>query len=83
MNKVKGARLDRAANMFACFKGMGYDGVHIGGHGVPIGDVEYIIGKGEEVAPNWLELIKELEFRCLTARTAATARSSSWPTSVR
>lgn len=61
-DKGKGARLDRAAKMFACFKGMGYDGVHIGGHGVPVGDVEYIIGKGEELAPNWQELVKELEF---------------------
>jgi methylenetetrahydrofolate reductase (NADPH) len=41
---------------------MGYDGVHIGGHGVPVSDVEYIIGKGEELAPNWQELVKELEF---------------------
>jgi methylenetetrahydrofolate reductase (NADPH) len=61
-DKGKRARLDRAAKMYACFKGMGYDGVHIGGHGVPIGDVEYIIGKGEEFAPNWLEFVKELSF---------------------
>ncbi|MFZ3115664.1 MAG: methylenetetrahydrofolate reductase C-terminal domain-containing protein [Syntrophales bacterium] len=61
-DKGKGARLERAAKMFACFKGMGYDGVHIGGHGVPVGDVEFIIGRGEELAPNWPDLIKELEY---------------------
>ena len=61
-DKGKKARIERAAKMFACFKGMGYDGVHIGGHGIPIGDVEYIIGKGEELAPNWQDVVKELEF---------------------
>lgn len=61
-DKGKQARLERAAKMFACFKGMGYDGVHIGGHGVPIGDVEYIIGRGEELAPNWPDLVKELDY---------------------
>ncbi len=61
-DKGKKARLERAAKMFACFKGMDYDGVHIGGHGLPIGDVEYIIGRGEELAPNWQDIVKELEF---------------------
>ncbi len=60
-DKGKGARLERAAKMFACFKGMGYDGVHIGGHGVPIGDVEFIIGRGEELAPNWHDLVREFD----------------------
>lgn len=61
-DKGKKARLERAAKMFACFKGMGYDGVHIGGHGVPIGDVEFIIGRGEELAPKWPDLVNELSF---------------------
>ncbi len=61
-DKGKQARLLRAAKMYAFFKGMGYNGVHIGGHGVKIDDVLWIIDKGEELAPNWLEYVKEFEF---------------------
>ncbi len=61
-DKGKQARLLRAAKMYAFFKGMGYNGVHIGGHGVKIDDVLWIIEKGEELAPNWLEYVKEFEF---------------------
>ncbi len=61
-DKGKQARLLRAAKMYAFFKGMGYNGVHIGGHGVSIDDVLFIIEKGEELAPNWLEYVKEFDF---------------------
>ena len=61
-DKGKQARLLRAAKMYAFFKGMGYNGVHIGGHGVSIDDVLWIIDKGEELAPNWLEYVKEFDF---------------------
>ena len=61
-DKGKEARLMRAAKMYAFFKGMGYNGVHIGGHGVKIDDVLFIIEKGEELAPNWLEYVKEFDF---------------------
>ncbi len=61
-DKGKGARLLRAAKMYAYFKGMGYSGVHIGGHGLPIDDVLWIIDKGEELAPNWLNYVHEFDF---------------------
>ncbi len=61
-DKGKQARLLRAAKMYAFFKGIGYNGVHIGGHGISIDDVLWIIDKGEELAPNWLEYVKEFEF---------------------
>ncbi len=61
-DKGKSARLLRAAKMYAFFKGMGYSGAHIGGHGLPIDDVLYIVEKGEELAPNWLEYVHEFEF---------------------
>jgi len=61
-DKGRGARIDRAAKMYAFMKGMGYDGVHIGGHGISYEDVEYIIEKGEELSKNWQELIPEFDF---------------------
>jgi len=61
-DKGKQARLDRAAKMYGFFKGMGYDGVHIGGHGVKLEEVEYIIDKGEEFAKNWMDYVHEFQF---------------------
>lgn len=61
-DKGKQARLDRAAKMYGFFKGMGYNGVHIGGHGIKLEEVEYIIDKGEEFSKNWQDYIKEFLF---------------------
>ncbi|MDD5288690.1 MAG: methylenetetrahydrofolate reductase C-terminal domain-containing protein [Dehalococcoidales bacterium] len=61
-DKGKSDRLDRAAKMYAIAKGMGYSGAHIGGHGATYEMIEYIIGKGEELAPKWQELTAEFDF---------------------
>ncbi|MFW5986027.1 MAG: methylenetetrahydrofolate reductase C-terminal domain-containing protein [Halanaerobiales bacterium] len=61
-DKGKGARLLRAAKMYAFMQGMGYDGVHIGGHGLEHEDVMFIIDKGEELVPEWKSLIPEFDF---------------------
>lgn len=61
-DKVLGARLLRAAKMYALMKGMGYDGVHIGGHNLKYEQVEYIIDKGEELSANWLDLVHEFDY---------------------
>lgn len=61
-DKGKSKRLERAAKMYAFMKGMGFAGVHIGGHGMKYEDVEFIIGKGEELAPNWQDLVREFDF---------------------
>ena len=61
-DKGKQARLDRAAKMYAFMKGMGFDGVHIGGHNVKYEDVEYIIEKGEELSKNWMDYIHEFDY---------------------
>ncbi len=61
-DKGKQTRLDRAAKMYAIAKGMGYAGAHIGGHGIGYDTVEYIITKGEELAPKWQELLPEFDF---------------------
>jgi len=35
---------------------------HIGGYGVNYEMVEYVINKGEELAPKWQELVSEFDF---------------------
>ncbi|MEA2108291.1 MAG: methylenetetrahydrofolate reductase C-terminal domain-containing protein [Pseudomonadota bacterium] len=60
-DKGKGDRLLRGAKMYAFLKGMGYDGVHISGLGVKFEDVNYVIEKGEELAPNWQDVVAEFD----------------------
>ncbi len=61
-DKGKEARLLRAAKMYAVAKGMGYAGAHIGGHGLKYEMVEYILNKGEELLPNWFDLVGEFNY---------------------
>lgn len=56
------ARLLRAAKMYAFMKGMGFAGVHIGGHNIKYEQVEFIIEKGEELSKNWLDLVHEFDY---------------------
>lgn len=56
------ARLIRAAKMYAFMKGMGYAGVHIGGHNIKYEQVEFIIEKGEELSKNWMDFIHEFDY---------------------
>jgi methylenetetrahydrofolate reductase (NADPH) len=60
-DKGVGARLLRAAKMYALMKGMGFAGVHIGGN-VKYDQVEYIIDKGEELSANWLDLVHDFDY---------------------
>jgi methylenetetrahydrofolate reductase (NADPH) len=61
-DKGRSARLDRAAKMYAIAKGMGCAGAHIGGHGATYEMIEYIIDKGEELAPDWQKLVREFDY---------------------
>ncbi|MDW7711495.1 MAG: methylenetetrahydrofolate reductase C-terminal domain-containing protein [Deferrisomatales bacterium] len=61
-DKGKAKRLERAAKMYAMMKGMGFAGVHIGGHGMKYAEVEEILSRGEELAPNWTDLVREFDF---------------------
>ena len=58
----KQARLDRAAKMYAWMKGMGFAGVHIGGHSADYADVEYVVERGEELVDDWESLLPEFEY---------------------
>jgi methylenetetrahydrofolate reductase (NADPH) len=57
-DKGVGARLLRAARLYAIFKGLGYRGVHIGGHHVPYGQVAEIIDQGESLAAHWQDQLR-------------------------
>ena len=56
------AMLDRAAKMYAVMKGMGFAGVHLGGHRADYEDVEYIIEEGESLVDEWEELVSDFDF---------------------
>ncbi len=55
-------RLLRAAKMYAFMKGMGFDGVHIGGHNIKYEQVKYILDKGEELSSEWQRLVAEFDY---------------------
>jgi len=61
-DKGVGARLLRAAKMYAFMKGMGFDGVHLGGHNIKYEQVKYIIDKGEELSADWMKIIPEFDY---------------------
>jgi methylenetetrahydrofolate reductase (NADPH) len=54
------ARLLRAAKMYAFMKGMGFNGVHLGGHNIKYEQIKFIIDKGEELSTDWMNFISEL-----------------------
>ena len=61
-DKGVAARLLRAAKMYALMKGIGFDGVHIGGHNIKYEQVEYIIDLGEELSADWKKLVPEFDY---------------------
>lgn len=61
-DKGKKARLLRAAKLIAILKGMGFNGVHIGGPSLSYEDVEWVIDKGKEFSLNWEEWVREFSF---------------------
>ncbi len=60
-DKGVGARLLRAAKMYALMKGMGFDGIHLGGHNIKYEQVKFILDKGEELSSEWAGLISEFD----------------------
>jgi methylenetetrahydrofolate reductase (NADPH) len=61
-DRGEGARMLRAARMYAIMKGMGFSGVHIGGHNIKYEQVEEIIHQGEEFASQWTDLIRYFDY---------------------
>jgi methylenetetrahydrofolate reductase (NADPH) len=61
-DKGEGARILRAARMYAIMKGMGYNGVHIGGHNIKYEQVEEIIRQGEALTSQWTDLVRHFDY---------------------
>jgi len=61
-DKGEGARILRAARMYAIMKGMGFSGVHIGGHNIKYEQVEKIISQGEALTSQWTDLIRHFDY---------------------
>lgn len=61
-DKGESARILRAARLYAILKGMGYSGVHIGGHNIKYEQVEQIITQGEALVAQWPDLIKYFDY---------------------
>jgi methylenetetrahydrofolate reductase (NADPH) len=61
-DKGRSKRKERAAKMYAILKGMGFAGAHISGHGMTFDDLEYVLDRGEELLPNWPDLVREFDF---------------------
>ncbi len=61
-DKGEQARILRAARMYAIMKGMGFNGVHIGGHNIKYEQVEEIIRQGEELTSQWSDLIRHFDY---------------------
>jgi methylenetetrahydrofolate reductase (NADPH) len=61
-DKGEGARILRAARMYAIMKGMGFSGVHIGGHNIKYEQVQEIIRQGESLSSRWSDLIRHFDY---------------------
>ncbi|HTR27171.1 MAG TPA: methylenetetrahydrofolate reductase C-terminal domain-containing protein [Terriglobales bacterium] len=61
-DKGKVQRLERAAKIYAMLKGMGFAGAHIAGVGMSVDDLQWVIERGEELSPNWQELVRDFDF---------------------
>jgi methylenetetrahydrofolate reductase (NADPH) len=58
----KELQLLRAAKLYGLLKGLKYNGVNIGGHGLEYSDIQYIIEKGEEESLNWQDIVEEFHY---------------------
>jgi methylenetetrahydrofolate reductase (NADPH) len=61
-DKGRAAGLARAAGLIAVLRGIGYDGVHIGGPNLRYEDIQWVIGRSTELADNWESLIPEFDY---------------------
>jgi methylenetetrahydrofolate reductase (NADPH) len=54
--------LEHAAKMFAIVRGLGYQGVHIGGFGLKVEEVKEIIARADELQASWREHMQEMVY---------------------
>lgn len=61
-DKGRSAALLRAAKLIAVLRGIGYDGVHIGGPNLRYEDIEWVIGRSIELSDTWESLVPEFDY---------------------
>jgi len=61
-DKGRAARLRRAAKLVAVLRGLGFDGVHLGGPNLKYEDVEWVVEKSKEFSADWEEWVREFDF---------------------
>lgn len=61
-DKGKAAYLTRAAKMMAVLKGLGYHGIHLGGHGLAYADVIKILDEFPAYEKDWKNHLKDVHF---------------------
>ncbi|MEN8140225.1 MAG: methylenetetrahydrofolate reductase C-terminal domain-containing protein [Thermodesulfobacteriota bacterium] len=54
------ARLLRGARQLAILQGLGYSGAHIGGPGLAMTDLDFLLTKAAQLRPNWQEQLDHL-----------------------
>ena len=60
-DKGKKARLERASSQLAVLRGMGYSGVHIGGPGLTMTDIDILLTQAQEKQEQWEDLLEVFE----------------------
>lgn len=53
-------RLIRAAGMIAVLRGLGYNGVHIGGNGLDFNDIAFVLDQAEKKRKNWQDICEQV-----------------------
>ncbi len=60
-DKGKKARLERAANQLAVLQGMGYSGAHIGGPGLEMADIDFVLCQAKARQGQWPDVLAEFQ----------------------
>jgi methylenetetrahydrofolate reductase (NADPH) len=61
-DKGKGARLERSAQLTAIFRGLKFNGVHIGGFGLKCQDVADILQRADEIGESWRDYLPNFQY---------------------
>lgn len=61
-DKGRAASLERAARMLAIFKGMGFRGAHLAGFALKFEEIQQILRRADEIAPQWESFVPEVSF---------------------
>ncbi len=60
-DKGKKARLERAASQLAVLRGLGYKGAHIGGPGLEMADIDFVLSQAAAREHQWSDLLGDFQ----------------------